>query len=240
MNRTQITALAAATLFGAASAHASFNGYAGFVRAVGGYTVVDVFAVTTSANHKLYNVYDSAISTSAAAGFHQAPGMASKTWRPDTLSFSSTRESIDSFMTVGASRYAGDPAIYAGSTTSGDPNFNGTSWNGSPASMAAGSVPALAGWYTNDPTSDTLFAEDLSLVAGERQGAAGGFGVWCAHLVLAGTANETITWSAVATTKNLSTGVAEQVGNSQTFAVPAPGAAVLLAGVGLCARRRRS
>jgi hypothetical protein len=182
MNSSFTASLAiAGSAIAASAASAAFNGYAGFVRNIGNYTVVDVFAVTTSADHKLFNIYDASISTDAAGGFYQAPGNATKTWKPDAVTFTSTRESVDSFMTIGASRYAGDPTVYAGITTAADPNFNGTSWNGTPASAPATMVPALAGWYTADPPSDSLFAEDLGSVAGVRQGAAGGFGIWCAR-----------------------------------------------------------
>ena len=232
-------------LFGAisvtAGAHAGFNGWTAFARAVDGYTVVDVFAATTTANHKLFNVYDGTISTSASGGFFQAAGLATKTWKPDLTSFTSTRESLDSFMTVGAARYAGDPTVYAGDTTAGDPNFLAVpgAWNATPASLLAVSVPALAGWYTTSPPSDTLLAEDLSQVSGERLGASGSHGVWVGHLVLAGTDLRTISWTAFATVKDLGTGVTQQLAFSEVFSVPAPGMAAVLAVAGLAGMRRR-
>ena len=106
MKNSIVTVLGAAAL--ATSAHASFDGFTAIARAVNGNTIVDVFAVTSSANHKLYNVYDAQISTTAIGGFYQAAGVASKTWKPDLTGFTSTRESIDSFMTIGASRYGLD------------------------------------------------------------------------------------------------------------------------------------
>jgi hypothetical protein len=239
MNTTQIALLGAATI--AAGAHASFNGWTAFARAIDGYTVVDVFAATSTADHKLFNVYDGTISTSAAGGFFQAAGLATKTWKPDLTNFTSTRESLDSFMTVGAARYEGDPTVYAGDTTAGDPNFLAIpgAWNATPASLAAVSVPALAGWYTTSPPSDTLLAEDLSQVSGERLGAAGSHGVWVGHLVLSGTANQSINWSAWGTVKDLSTGNTQQLLFTEVFAVPAPGAMGLLAVAGIAGARRR-
>ena len=239
MNTTRIAFLGAATI--AAGAHASFNGWTAFARAIDGYTVVDVFAATSTANHKLFNVYDGTISTSAAGGFYQASGMATKTWKPDLTTFTSTRDSLDSFMTIGASRYAGDPTVYAGETTAGDPNFTGTpgAWNATPASLPFGSIPALAGWYASDPPSSSLLAEDLSQVSGLRLGAAGSHGVWVGHLVLSGTANQSISWSAYGTVKDLSTGNTQQLLFTEVFAVPAPGAMGLLAVAGIAGARRR-
>ena len=237
--KTLILTLAGAAALGT-SANASFDGFTAIARAVNGNTLVDVFAVTSNANHKLYNVYDSAVTTSAIGGFFQASGMASKTWKPDMSGFTSTRDSVDSFMTVGASRYAGDTTVYAGVTTAGDPNFNGTSWNATPASAPATGVPNLAGWYSTDPTDSSLLAEDLSGLTGLRVGTAGNFGVWVAHLVLGTTSTQTIGWQASATVKNLGTNVSQQINFSETFTVPAPGAAALLALAGLGSRRRRA
>ena len=237
MKLTALTCIAAAAT--AASADAAFLGWTAFVRTTGGYTVVDVFAVTDTANHKLLNVYDAQVSTNLAGGFFQAAGLASKTWKPDLTSFTSTRESIDSFMTIGASRFEGDSNVYAGLTTNGDPNFVPFTWNGTPASAPATVVPALAGWYTGNPDSDTLLAEDLSLVSGARQGAAGGFGVWAGHLVLNTLSTQTINWSAFGTVKNLSNNASQQLTFAETFTVPAPGAIAVIAVAALASARRR-
>lgn len=237
MKLTPLALLAAAAT--AASADAAFLGWTAFVRTTGNYTVVDVFAVTNTANHKLLNVYDAQISTSEFGGFFQASGLASKTWKPDLTTFTSTRDSIDSFMTIGSSRFQGDSNVYAGLTTNGDPNFVPFTWNGTPASAPATVVPALAGWYTSDPDSDTLFAEDLSLVSGARQGAAGGFGVWAGHLVLNTVAERTISWSAFGTVKNLSNNTSQQLTFAETFTVPAPGAIAVIGVAALASRRRR-
>jgi hypothetical protein len=222
-----------------ASADAAFLGWSAFVRSSGNFTVVDVFAVTDTANHALLNVYDAQISTSNAGGFFQAAGLASKSWKPDLTSFTSTRDSIDSFMTVGASRFAGDSNVYAGLTTNGDPNFVPFTWNVTPSSQPANVVPALAGWYTGDPTSDTLRAEDLSAVAGVRQGAAGGFGIWAGHLVLNTLETRTISWTAFGTVKNLGSNTSQQLTFAEVFTVPAPGAIAVMGVAALASGRRR-
>lgn len=237
MNRQILVTLSAAAL--ASSSHAAFLGWTAIARTARGATVVDIFAVTSSANHKLLNVYDASIGTSDSGGFFQAAGLASKTWKPDSSGYTSTRDTIDSFMTIGAERFDGDPNIYAGSTTAGDPNFVSPYWNGTPASLAASTVPSLAGWYSTDPTSSTLLAETLSGVSGERQGTAGLYGVWAGHLVIASTAANTITWNVSATVKNLETNLSQQLTFTNTFTIPAPGAFALLGIARAAARRSR-
>jgi hypothetical protein len=236
--KTPMLALLGATAL-ATSANATFDGFTAFARAVNGSTLVDVYAVTSTANHRLFNVYDSVISTSAIGGFYQASGVANKTWKPDLSSFTSTRDSIDSFMTIGASRYAGDPTVYAGITTAGDPNFTGTSWSATPASAPAVTVPNLAGWYSADPTDASLLAENISGLTGLRVGTAGNFGVWVGHLVLGTVSTQTISWQASATTKDLTTNVTQQLNYTRSFVVPAPGAATLVGIAGLGRRSRR-
>ena len=133
-----------------ASADAGFLGFVASSRNVGAYTVIDVFAGVSNASDKFLNVYNT-VSTSS---FYQAAGISNKSWKPDSTNFTSTRDSIDSFMTAGTysgAAYGG--VYYASANTNGDPNFTGTSWNTTPAAAAATTIPALAGWYTGDPTS---------------------------------------------------------------------------------------
>jgi hypothetical protein len=185
-----------------AGADAGFAGFVAYSRNVGANTVIDVFAAVTNASDKFLNVYD----LNSNGTFVQKAGLATKTWKPDVAGFTSTRNvSDDSFMTAGTfsgGAYGGE--YYASGNTTADPNFTGTSWNGTPASAAATAIPNLAGWYTGDPTSVDNGAELMSAWAGgfarfnsNLVSAAGGYaapanssaatyGIWVAHLVVAG------------------------------------------------------
>jgi MYXO-CTERM domain-containing protein len=237
-----------------ASADAGFLGFVGFVRTSGAYKIIDVFAGVSNASDKFLNVYN--LNAAATSGFYQQAGLATKTWKPDAANFNSTRSSIDSFMTAGAysgGAYGGE--YYASTNTNGDPNFTGTSWSGTPASPAATTIPALAGWYTGDPTSVDNSAESLAGLAGRVNGTSatavsGGdlannttatYGIWCAHLVVAGNnkvLGTDIQWSAFVSIKDGVTGQTSQL--SSSFPVPAPGALALLSLAGFASRRRRA
>ena len=235
-------------------ADAGFAGFVAFSRNVGANTVIDVFAATTNASDRFLNVYF----TISNGTFVQKAGSATKTWRPDLNSFASTRSTFDdSFMTAGTltgGAYADD--YYASTNTSADGNFTGTSWNGNPASAPATTIPALAGWYTGDPTSSQNHAEIMSVwggsftranslfISGFNAGAgataAATHGIWCAHLVVAGN-NKVIgvdfTFAASASIKDGVTGATTQ--GSYQF-IPSPSALALLSLCGLASRRRRS
>jgi hypothetical protein len=240
-----------------ASADAGFLGFVASVRTVGANTVIDLYAGVDNASDKFLNVYNANISTTLAGGFVQKAGLATKTWKPDTAGFTSTRNtSDDSFFTAGTfsgGAYGGE--FYASSNTNGDPNFTGTSWNATPASPAATTVPANAGWYTGDPTSVDNRAESLAglvgrintgvtAASGNTLGSAGtanaNFGIWCGHIVVAGTGTmgTNVLWSASVSIKDGVTGVTDQ--RISTFAVPAPGALALLGIAGFASRRRRA
>ena len=231
--------VAAAASAVVASADAGFLGFVASSRTVGAYTVVDIFAGVQNASDKFLNVYN----TTSNGTFFQATGLANKTWKPDAGNFNSTRNSIDSFMTAGTfsgGAYGGE--YYASTNTNGDPNFTGTSWNATPASAAATTIPALAGWYTGDPTSIDNRAESLAGLAGRVNGtnaAGANFGIWCAHLVLTG--NQVIgtdfTFSAFASIKD---GVTSGTSQASSSFVPAPGALALLGLAGFASRRRRA
>jgi len=243
--------VAAAASAVVASADAGFLGFVASSRTFGAYTVVDIFAGVQNAGDKFLNVYN----TTSNGVFFQATGLANKTWKPDSANFNSTRNSIDSFMTAGTysgGSYGGE--YYASTNTNGDPNFTGNSWNASPASAAATTIPALAGWYTGDPTSVDNSAESLAGLAGRVNGTSatavsGGdlannttatFGIWCAHLVIAGNnkvLGTDIQWSAFVSIKDGVTGQTSQL--SSSF-VPAPGAIALLGLAGFASRRRRA
>ena len=243
-----------------ASADAGFLGFVASVRTVGANTVIDIFAGVDNASDKFLNVYNANISTTLAGGFVQKAGLSNKTWKPDAAGFTSTRNTIDdSFMTAGTfsgGAYGGE--YYASSNTNGDPNFTGTSWSATPASPAANSVPANAGWYTGDPTSIDNRAESLagmigrvntgataavgtppSITAGSAGSANANYGIWCGHLVVAGTGTmgTNILWSASVSIKDGVTGATDQ--RISTF-VPAPGALALVGLAGLASRRRRA
>lgn len=231
----------------AASANAGFQGFVASVRDVGAYTVIDIFAGVTNQSDKFLNAYDMSISTTVAGGFYQAAGLANKTWKPDASNFNSTRSSIDSFMTAGT--YSGGPyggQYYASTNTNGDPSFNGTSWNGTPASPAATTVPANAGWYVGDPNTIDTRAESLAGLVGRVNGTSGAgtpssWGIWISHIVLEGngrTLGTDVSYAGFASIKDGLSGAVSQ--GASTFAVPAPGAVALLGLAGFASRRRRA
>ena len=239
-----------------AAADAGFSGFVASVRTSGAYTIIDIFAGATNASDKFLNVFNLTASTTAAGGFYQQAGLATKTWKPDAANFNSTRNSIDSFMTAGT--YSGGAhggEYYASTNTNGDPNFTGTSCNGTPASAAATTIPARAGWYTGDPTSIDNNAEAITALTNRVNGtlpsatSGGGpgtpsaaYGIWCSHLVItgnyAGAAEfSVVQFSAYASIKDGVTGATSQL--SSSFA-PAPGAIALLGLAGFASRRRRA
>jgi hypothetical protein len=241
------------------SADAGLAGFVAFSRNVGANTVIDVFAAVTNASDKFLNVYD----TQSNGSFVQKAGLSSKTWKPDAANFTSTRAvADDSFMTAGTysgGSYGGE--YYASGNTNADPNFTGTSWNGTPASVAASAIPNLAGWYTGDPTSADNGSELMSAWAGSFArtdsalvSASGGYaapassvgatrGIWISHLVVAGQNKQIgvdFTFAAFASIKDGVSGATTQAKFQFTNPpVPAPGAIALLGVAGLMTRRRR-
>ena len=241
MKNVAIAVVGTASL--AASAEAGWLGFVGFAKQSGTNLFVDVFCGVSNFSDKFLSVFNLNASTSVAGGFYQAAGMGSKTWKPDAANFNSTRSSVDSFMTAGCfsgAAYGGE--YYASTNTNGDPNFTGTSWSPTPASPAATTIPALAGWYTGDPTSIDNSAESIVGLQNRTNGTGAdgaNFGIWCAHLVLTG--NQVIgtdfTFSAFASIKD---GVSGAVSQASSSFVPAPGALALLGLAGFAARRRRA
>jgi len=243
-----------------ASADAGFLGFVALAKQSGSNVIVDIYTAVGNAGDKFLNVYN--LNASATGGFFQATGLANKTWKPDAASFNSTRSSIDSFMTAGTysgGAYGGE--YYASTNTNGDPNFSGTSWNATPASAAATTIPANAGWYTGDPTSVdnnaqllaplavgyTRFDTGATAASGNTAGSVGStgaqYGIWCSHLVITGTLSDNlmtslIAWSGSVSIKDVG-GTTDQ--RISTFAaVPAPGALALLGVAGFASRRRRA
>ena len=229
-----VSAVSAVTV----SANAGFLGFVASARNVGGNTIVDVFAGVSNASDKFLRVYNTVSDTV----FVQKNSLDTKAWKSDRYGFTSTRNTLnDSFMTAGTfagGQYGGE--YYASANTNGDTNFTGTSWNPTPASALATTIPNLAGWYTGDPTSVDNVSESLLGMVGRVNGtgAAGATrGIWCAHLVIAGD-NAAWNFSAFASIKDGMTGV--ETSGTSTFAVPAPGAVALLGLAGFAARRRRA
>ena len=240
------------------SADAGWLGFLALAKQSGSYVLVDVYTAVGNSSDKFLNVYNANISTTNAGGFYQQPGFATKTWKPDAANFNSTRSSIDSFMTAGTysgAAYGGE--YYASTNTNGDPNFTGTSWIPTPASAAATTIPANAGWYTGDPTSVdnsaqllaplavgyTRFDSGVTAASGNTLGSVGSanaqYGIWCSHLVLANAtlANFQICFGGSASIKD---GVAGTTGAGiNVFCIPAPGAITLLGVGGIAVRRRR-
>jgi hypothetical protein len=242
------------------SADAGWLGFLALAKQSGSYVLVDVYAAVGNSSDKFLNVYNTNISTTNAGGFYQQPGFSTKTWKPDAANFNSTRSSIDSFMTAGTysgGAYGGE--YYSSTNTNGDPNFTGTSWNATPASAAATTIPALAGWYTGDPTSVdnnaqllaplavgyTRFDSGVTAQSGNTGGSVGSanaqYGIWCSHLVLANAtlANFQICFTGSASIKDGVTGSTSAAISAFDFCIPAPGAIALLGVGGIAVRRRR-
>ena len=236
------------------SADAGWLGFLALAKQSGTYVLVDVYAAVGNSSDKFLNVYNANISTTNAGGFYQQPGFSTKTWKPDAANFNSTRSSIDSFMTAGTysgGAYGGE--YYSSTNTNGDPNFTGTSWNATPASAAATTIPALAGWYTGDPTSVDNNAQLLAPLSvgytrfdsGANAGTAGSgtaqYGIWCSHLVLANAtlANFQICFGGSASIKDGVTGSTSAGISAFDLCIPAPGAIALLGVGGVAVRRRR-
>jgi MYXO-CTERM domain-containing protein len=240
----------------ASAADAGFLGFVASTRTAGGFTFVDVFCAVSNASDKFLNVYNANITTTVASGFYQSSASGSTGWKPDTVLGVATRASYDSFMTAGAYQVPPPPTVYAGITTSADPNFTSASWLGTVAPSAANSVPQNAGWYTNDPFSAENSAESLSgLVNRVNSGAtpadgatpatvgsAGAqYGIWCAHLVLNTTnaitfgPNGNLQFNASASIKDGVNGTTSQGASN----LPAPGALAVLGLAGVRSHRRR-
>jgi hypothetical protein len=237
-----IAIVGSATL--AASAEAGFLGFVAFAKQSGAYVIVDIYAAVGNASDGFRVVYN--LNASATGGFVQQAGLATKTWKPDAASFNSTRSSIDSFMTAGTlsgGAYGGE--YYASTNTNGDPNFTGTSWSGTPASPAATTIPANAGWATADPTSVdnnaqllaplsvgyTRFDSGATAASGGAAGSTGSasaqYGIWCSHLVIEGTLNSStfsslLVWSGSAQIKDGVTGLTDVRYSSISGYAPPP------------------
>ena len=240
----------------ASAADAGFLGFVASTRTARGYTFVDVFCAVSNASDKFLNVYNANIATTVVGGFYQSSTAGSTGWKPDTAAGAATRATYDSFMTAGSFRVPPAPTVYAGNTTTADPNFTSASWLGTVTPSAANGVPQNAGWYTNDPFSGENAAESLAGLANRVDsaatpgygstpstvGSAGAqYGIWCAHLVLNTTSaisfgpNGNLQFNAAASIKDGVTGATTQGASN----LPAPGALAVLALAGVRNGRRR-
>jgi len=185
-------ALLSGVLANHANAAVSLVGFASSVRTSGSNKIIDVFAVM-SGGSKFTNLSNVTLTTNDSNGFYQAPGLAFKSWKPDSSSFNSTRNSIDSFVTAGTysgGAYGGE--YYASTNTTGGPGFTGTSYNSTPASPVANMMPVGADWSTGDPTSIDNISELLSsgYIWSSADAQSIGKGTWIAHLVIQNPASD--------------------------------------------------
>jgi MYXO-CTERM domain-containing protein len=230
--------VASAVSLATTSADAGVLGFSSFAyTASNGNIVIDVFTVVSNASDRLLNVYNVNLTTTQAgstlATFVQAPGTATRGWKPDATT--STRSNIvDSFMTIGVDGGAPyEDQHYASAGTGADGNF--TNW-----STLAPTVPVNAGWFLSPPTLPDNVAESMVGVVGTRfnTGTAGtsNLGIWCAHLVMA-PGSTGFWWAGTAAVKD---GVTGAVVMYTYPPVPAPGALALLGVAGFASRRRRA
>jgi len=248
------TSLALAFLTGAISgvSHASVTGLVASVRQVSGYTMVDVYAASTSATDWIGSARLNTLATSASGGFVQSSETALKGWAPDS-SGSSTMDSIDSFMTIGGTDL-GDPSgpNYANTTlsatTTGCPpgTWVGTSLSAQSNQLDIPTGYAL-GWATSngDPLGVVKPIADIPgriNILGDTSASI--YGAWIMHLVIAGNDPCTISFGNLKLTGKRNGQYAFVYPNSSspgaeaTFTVPAPGPAAVLALAGLTRRRR--
>ena len=246
----------------AGSASADFLGWTANVRSAtnGGY-LVNVFAVTSSATDRLFNVYGSNpsslnagyIRTTSTGGFLQGTNTQSVFAAEAFQNWTSS----DSFLTISSTVDGGD--WLANGATIGDPTWNvtyttlaGTSKTANSFSVVSGSftnsefvnpnthsVPDTAGFYLAGSAADAVSLASLTnrVASSTPDAAAGTLGIMVAQLHMS---ELNLDWKMGATIGR-GNGTADQ----KTFSlqiVPAPGAIALLAISGLLSgtHRRRS
>ena len=261
---TFVSRLAAPLAIGliAGSASADFLGWTANVRSAtdGGY-LVNVFAVTSSASDKLYNVYGSNpsspnagyIRTTSTGGFLQGTGTQSVFAAEEGQNWNN----LESFLTI--SSYLNGADWLADSATIGDASWNVTYTtlantpktvnsfsvrSGSANNLAfinpnTNSVPATAGFYLAGSSAQAVSLASLTnrVASSTPDAAAGTLGIMVAQLHMS---ELNLDWKMGATIGR-GNGTADQ----KTFSlqiVPAPGAIALLAISGLLSgtHRRRS
>ena len=152
----------AVTLTAPSVACAGFVGWTGTVRSVGSWVMLDVYAGFDGASQHALNVYGADI-TFGGATVVQAAG--ARTWAP--VAGSSTFDSADSFVTLGADRF--DGVVYAGFDTVRDPSFTNYLTPG------ATGIPQQAGWYASNPLG-SAGGEDASEQHVQQRGQSDGHG----------------------------------------------------------------
>jgi hypothetical protein len=252
------THLTASTLFvsavTAAGAHAAMTGVTSTNYSVTDgarrYSVMDVYVDFTGAYDKLVNFYGTTGSTSVVmasingvsyngpsivagngAGFAQAAGTS---WMPASAA---AGNAWDSFVTIGARTQDAAAGIAA------DDYFTNATTVG--ADTVAGGSNALsayqgAGWYTNPPTGDHVYAGTYA----DKRIMLGRFSVETTNLAATDVLTLQFKGNVTIRVDGLSrgAGTVSQPSFNQTFTygfVPAPGAVALLALAGLVGSRRR-
>lgn len=248
--RSNLTCLAASAfaLCISSTSTAAMTGVCASVKRVGGYTLVDLYATMDAQANLLQFVALRTLTTTAAGGFVQGASPALKGWAPDA-GFTSTRDSLDSFLTIGGSQY-GDPTgpYYANLSLFPSPWPTGA-WIGTPTSAPSNALVSDRTISWSVIGSDTK-ARGISLAGLEGRmdvqgnGSASTWGVWFAHLVVAGDAPFSValgTWGATYQNTLNGFGVTYATGAQLSFTVlPAPGALAALAIAGAARSRRRS
>lgn len=261
---TFVARLAAPLAIGliAGSASADFVGWTANVRSAtnGGY-LVNVFAVTSSASDRVYNVYGSNpsspnagyIRTTSTGGFLQGTGTRSVFAAEEVQSWNT----LDSFLTI--SSYIDGADWLADNATIGDATWNvtyttlantlktvnsfsvrsGSVTNSAFVNPNTHSVPDTAGFYLAGSSAEAVSLASLTnrVASSNADAAAGTLGIMVAQLYMT---ELNLDWKMGATIGR-GNGSADQ----KTFSlqiVPAPGAIALLAITGLMSgtHRRRS
>lgn len=230
----------------ATSAEAAVTGLIASVRIVGSQAIVDVFVGMDSPDRTVVGIElrGVGIATSAPGQFVQGAPTQQRGWAPDLTTFTSTRDSLDSFLTVGRTSY-GDPS----GSTYANPDvvqvgFPSGTWVAAPISAPANAVPANASWFSSQILNPAAQPESLAGLQGRvdvNSGAAGtGYGVWIAHLVVADL-SATIDLNLKALHKDApSIGPPTMITIVQgSFTVPAPATGAVLAMVAAAIPRRR-
>jgi len=217
----------------ASSASAGFTGWTAAMTNHGSYLYVDVFAGVSVASQHLLNVFNMDIAATGAT-FVQGNTPATRTWAP--AFGTATMDSADSFVTLGMLVDGGQN--YASGATSRDPNFTNYLTSG------ATTIPHLAGWYNTDPLGTDGDAVDLlAAVPNARwDGAVPTYGVWVAHFVFNSAdivPGATLSFAGTAGYRDAGSQVALYGQDTRSFALPAPGAIVVLALGGFASRRRQ-